>query len=392
MKCPGSEQDAFEADVRERGEAAYGAAVDRLLGSPRYGERQAQEWLDLARYADTHGFNNDSSRTMWRWRDWVIQAFNGGMPYDRFLTEQLAGDLLEQPTLEQRVATGFCRNHVVNSEGGIIDEEYRVEYVADRVRTLGMAALGLTLECARCHDHKHDPLSQRDYYRLFAFFNQVPEVGEDGRIGNAAPILVAPDRAGQEELEALDHAIRRETAALAVVPVPAVGVLEAVLERLAAPPFAPAPPDALFVLGPGTRPEGNVHAQFESQLDPAGRTNVVLTLKPAAFSAAQTWTLATWVRWRGGEGPILSNMDLLTDPSAGGHGRGAEVRITGQGRIEVRIAEFWPSYAIQVSTSERLQAGEWRHVAVMFDGTLGRRGCGCISMDGRRTWFCSGMG
>ena len=151
----------FAAEVQSRGEAAYDAAVDRLLASPRYGERMAMDWLDVAHYADTHGFNNDSERSMWRWRDWVIDAFNANMPYNRFLTEQLAGDLLPNPTLSQRIATGFGRNHVINSEGGIIEEEYRVEYVTDRVRTLGMAWLGLTLECAHCHDHKFDPITQK---------------------------------------------------------------------------------------------------------------------------------------------------------------------------------------------------------------------------------------
>ncbi len=192
--------DAFVADVKQRGEVAYAAAVDRLLASPHYGERQAIEWLDAARYADTHGFNNDSARSMWRWRDWVIDAFNANLPYDRFITEQLAGDLLPKPTLDQRIATGFGRNHVINSEGGIIEEEYRVEYVADRVRTLSTAWLGLTMECARCHDHKFDPVSQKDYYQLFAFFNNVPEHGEDGRVANAVPMIPAPTAAQQTEL------------------------------------------------------------------------------------------------------------------------------------------------------------------------------------------------
>ncbi len=199
-----SELDAFEKDVAKRGEAAYEAAADRLMGTPAYGERMAMEWLDVARYADTHGFNNDAARSMWRWRDWVIDAFNSNMRYDRFLTEQLAGDLLPKPTLEQRIATGYGRNHVINSEGGIIDEEYRVEYVADRVRTLGMSWLGITLECARCHDHKYDPVTQKDYYRFYAFFNNVPEIGEDGRIGNAVPLLPAPTRDQQKKLAELE--------------------------------------------------------------------------------------------------------------------------------------------------------------------------------------------
>ena len=149
---------------------AYERVVDRLLTSPRYGERLTLDWLDAARFADTHGFNNDTTRSMWRWRDWTINAFNSGMPFDQFVTEQLAGDLLPNPTLDQQIATGFNRNHVINSEGGIIPEEYRVEYVADRVHTTATVFLGLSMGCVRCHDHKFEPLSQRDYYGFQAFF------------------------------------------------------------------------------------------------------------------------------------------------------------------------------------------------------------------------------
>ena len=154
---------------------AYERVVDRLLDSPRYGEKLAMQWLDAARYADTNGYNNDEERSMWPWRDWVIRAFNTNMPFDRFLTEQLAGDLLRDPTLEQRIATGFNRNHVLTTEGGIIDEEYRVEYVVDRVHTTATVVMGLSMQCARCHDHKYDPISQREYYQFFAFFNNVAD-------------------------------------------------------------------------------------------------------------------------------------------------------------------------------------------------------------------------
>src|ERR1700683_3870185 len=202
-----AELDAFSQDAKMRGKAAYNEAADRLLASPRYGERMAMDWLDVARYADTHGFNNDAERSMWRWRDWVIQSFNDNMPYDRFLTEQLAGDLLPNATLDQRIATGFGRNHVINSEGGIIEEEYRVEYVTDRVRTLGMAWLGLTLECAHCHDHKFDPITQRAHYRFFAFFTSIAEQGEDGRVANADPMIPAPTVAQQQKMRELEPAI-----------------------------------------------------------------------------------------------------------------------------------------------------------------------------------------
>src|SRR5580704_8972544 len=181
------------------------AAVNELLNSPHYGERMASDWLDVARYSDTHGFNNDSLRSMWPWRDWVVRAFNQNMPYDRFITDQLAGDLEKNPGLDQEIATGFNRNHGINSEGGIIDEEYRVSYVNDRVRTTSMAWMGLTMECARCHDHKFDPISQHDYYKFFAFFNNIDERGEDGRMANAAPIIKAPTDEQQQQITALRH-------------------------------------------------------------------------------------------------------------------------------------------------------------------------------------------
>src|SRR4051794_28257145 len=165
----------LRAFLADKSPDAYEKVVARLLASPRYAERMALAWLDAARYADTNGFNNDEDRTQWPWRDWVIDTFCRNLPYDRFIVEQLAGDLLPGATLSQKVATAFHRNQVHNTEGGIIAEEYRVEYVAARVHTTATVLLGLTLGCARCHDHKYDPVSQRDYYRFFAFFNSVSD-------------------------------------------------------------------------------------------------------------------------------------------------------------------------------------------------------------------------
>ena len=168
------EIDAFLADASPE---AYERVADRLLDSPAYGERMAVDWLDLARYADTQGHHHDFERNMWPWRDWVVDAFNENMPYDAFVTWQLAGDLLPEPTYEQLLATGFNRNHKITQECGVIDEEFRVEYVVDRTNTFGTAFLGLTMQCAQCHDHKYDPVSQKEYYQLFSFFNNVPERG-----------------------------------------------------------------------------------------------------------------------------------------------------------------------------------------------------------------------
>lgn len=195
------EREAFLADQSPQ---AYDKVVDRLLQSSRFGERMAMHWLDLARYADTNGYNNDEDRMQWMWRDWVIDAFNRNMPYDQFIVEQLAGDLLPNPTLQQKIATGFNRNHVLTTEGGIIDEEYRVEYVADRVHTTSTVFLGLSMQCARCHDHKFDPITQKDYYSFFAFFNNIAEktVGfNQARV--AEPFIKIPTKEQQAEQDKL---------------------------------------------------------------------------------------------------------------------------------------------------------------------------------------------
>ena len=178
---PGIEvMDKFLADGSSN---AYAKVVESLLQSPAYGEKMALHWLDVSRYADSHGYQDDNYRSQWPWRDWVIHAFNKNMPYDQFITWQLAGDLMPDATKEQLLATGFNRNHKITEEGGVIDEEYRVEYVTDRTNAFGKALLGVTLECAHCHDHKYDPFSQKEYYQVFAFFNNVKEVGLESSVG-----------------------------------------------------------------------------------------------------------------------------------------------------------------------------------------------------------------
>lgn len=199
--------DAFLADDSEN---AYEKIVDQLMSSPAYGEKMALHWLDVARYADSYGYQDDNIRGQWPWRDWVIHAFNKNLPYDQFLTWQLAGDLLPNPTKEQILATAFNRNHKFTEEGGVIDEEYRIEYVTDKTNTFGKGILGLTVECAKCHDHKYDPVSQREYYSLFAFFNNTYEKGYEGDITQSQlakpPILYLKD----EEIENILNFINRE--------------------------------------------------------------------------------------------------------------------------------------------------------------------------------------
>lgn len=180
------------AFINDRSPKAYEKVVDRLLASARYGEHMALGWLEASRYADTDGYQNDRLRYMWVWRDWVIKALNDNMPFDRFVTEQMAGDLLSDRNFFTQVATGFNRNHRINSEGGSIPAEWIVEYVADRVETMGTMFLGLTLTCSRCHDHKYDPIAQKDFYRLFAFFNNIAEAGLGPNNGNSPPFVTVP--------------------------------------------------------------------------------------------------------------------------------------------------------------------------------------------------------
>ena len=200
------EVDTFLAD---RTPGAYERLVDRLLESPAYGERMAQWWLDLARYADTNGYHIDTHRDLWLWREWVIRAFNRNQPFDRFTVEQLAGDLLPGSTLEQKVASGFNRNGMVNFEGGADPDEYQTKYVVDRVNTTGLTWLGLTIGCAECHDHKFDPISTREFYRFYAFFNSITERGLDGNSANPVPSMKVPTPDQDQSLAAHRTTVKR---------------------------------------------------------------------------------------------------------------------------------------------------------------------------------------
>ena len=373
------------------------AAVDELLPSPHFGERMASDWLDLARYADTHGFNNDVMRSMWRWRDWVIRAFNDNLPYDRFITEQLAGDLLPNPTLDQRIATGFNRNHGINSEGGIIDEEYRVEYVADRVRTTSISWLGLTMECARCHDHKFDPITQKDFYRFFAFFNNVDETGEDGRFANAAPIMAAPTPLQQVVMGQLRAAIGRTE-----------GKMQALLatQNWSQANFANlsdyasetnqiAATNEIIALslkswtdstgeltnlagGKSFQVHGNLNITNGPRGEPAlvfdGQTELRTEALPG-MDPAKGWFLSMWVRREAtGEAVIFSTANFGVPPSAEQFGEGLQVRLMDSGALDVRLAHRWPGYSIQLRTRETLREGEWQNLILAYDGSTAAKG------------------
>jgi hypothetical protein len=335
-----AEVDAFLAD---RSPDAYERAVDRLLGSPRFGERMAIRWIDAARYADTSGYQTDGDRVMWRWRDWVIEAYNQNKPFDQFTVEQLAGDLLPNATLDQVIATGFNRNHRGNAEGGIIPEEYAVEYVADRVETTATVWLGLTMTCARCHDHKYDPLTQKEFYRAFAFFNNVPERGKAIKIGNSPPWVLSPTRRQSEQLAEIDARLagaRRQVELLD-------GRLAQAQARWERAPTGLFPPC------------------LESEFGPDA----------GDFGFFDRFSLEARVQPRRLSGTILSRM--ADEPQ----GEGYAVVLDG-GRVQVNLVKRWLDDAIRVETEEPLKPGEWRHVLVTYDGSRVAAGVR-VYLDGR---------
>lgn len=203
--------------LADKSDNAFEKLVETILSSPQYGEKMAVHWMDVARYADSYGYQDDNVRTQWPWRDWVIKAFNENMPYDQFVTWQMAGDLLPNATKEQVLATAFFRNHKYTEEGGVIPEEYRIEYVLDKTKTYTKGLLGLTAECAQCHDHKYDPISQKDYFSLFAFFNNTFEVGYEGDVSVSRPAKNPMLKLTNEELQStLSFINRPDTGALTV--------------------------------------------------------------------------------------------------------------------------------------------------------------------------------
>jgi hypothetical protein len=360
---------------------AYERAVDRLLASPAYGERMAAPWLDAARYADTSGYQSDGERHMWRWRDWVIEALNRNQPFDQFTIEQLAGDLLPSPTLNQRIATGFNRNHRGNAEGGIIPEEYAVEYVADRAETTATVWLGLTLGCARCHDHKFDPFTQREFYSLYAFFNNVPEKGRAIKIGNSPPFIPTPTRLQQIELARL---YERATAAKAAFEALAdsVDAAQKVWEASAlgsnteTPDWSPAESLALhlpldgeaneLVTARAAEPIGGVPAfaagVIGQSLEMTGGTSLSAG-DVAGFGFFDKFTLSAWVFVpESGGGTMVSRM---TDVP---YGDGYQFAIV-SGKLQLNLVKRWLDDSCRVETAAALSPNVWHHVAAVYDGS-----------------------
>ncbi|MCA9147016.1 MAG: DUF1553 domain-containing protein, partial [Planctomycetales bacterium] len=350
---------------------AYERVVDRLLKSPRYGEHMARYWLDAARYADTNGFFTDDERSMWRWRDWVIQAFNDNMPFDQFTIEQLAGDLLPDATVEQRIATGFNRNHMTTHETGVIDEEYRVEMVVDRLETTSTVWLGLTVGCARCHDHKFDPISQREFYELFAFFNRGPEKGNTGGPGNSAPVLDVPIPELQSQLKQLQQELSSASERLKNLQ-PEIATAQAEWERTLLDTLSEPSSHGLLLhlnMEPEALREQNVDATAV-KLSPglvgtaaAFDGEAALELgDQASFERTDEFSFAVWVNPSNSPACVLAKNDDLNSM------RGFDL-IVRKGRAIVHLIHRWNGNAIEVVAQTPIRSGQWQHVCVTYDGS-----------------------
>ena len=390
----------MEDFVNDPSDDAYEKVVDRLLASSAYGEQMAVAWMDLARYADTHGYSVDRYRDMSPWRDWVIKAFNENMTFDDFIQWQLAGDLLPDATREQLLATGFNRNHQQNMEGGIINEEFRVEYVADRTNTLGKSLLALSLECARCHDHKFDPVTQKNYYELFSFFNNVDEAGQiswDDMM--PVPTLLLPEKEIEDKLAFIDRAMAEKSSALNEARAQArqefngwkdsfdPAEIEAGLhdDLVGYFPFENYRDNAYYnAVDPSEKAtcidfeivEGYQGKGFKSNGDDQLRFE-----STGVFSRADPFTIALWIHipdslhdgviFHKGEGAIIYDF------------KGYHLALRGD-KLEVLMAHNWPYNAILKSSEETVVKGEWMHLALTYDGLSKASGLK-LYIDGRES-------
>lgn len=375
-----AEIDAFLADTSPD---AYEKVVDRLLASPHYGEWMAVEWMDLARFADTFGYQADVDCDLSPWRDWVIRAFNENLPYDQFLTWQLAGDLLPHATRDQILATAFNRLHRQTNEGGSIEEEFRTEYVVDRVNTFGTAMLGLTVQCARCHDHKFDPISQRDYYSLAAFFNSIDESGLYSHFTRAMPtpvMLLWQGDAEQRHAALLDR-IAAAKAKLKQIAADAQPRFETWLKTNAdASPVLPRPVVRLaFEAIDGAKTPNAVSTNSVDLIDGPvlvpGRVgqamkfsgdNSAVVQGAGGFRRTDPFSFDLWLKptEKQARAVVFHCSRAWTDSGS----RGYEL-VLDEGRPFFALIHFWPGNALAVRAKEALPLGAWSHLAVTYDGS-----------------------
>ncbi len=387
-----AEIDAFLTD---RSPGAYEKLVDRLLESRRFGERMAVDWMDIARYGDTSVFHADGPRDMWRWRDWVVEAYNQNISFDQFTIKQLAGDLLADATLGDKIASGFNRNSASTDEGGVIAEEFRVEYVVDRVKTTSMVWLGLSMECAQCHDHKYDPISQEEYYRFFAFFNQAADPGMQTRNGNQNPVVEIPDETKvaqipvvESEIAACQHRLQEivsqtvddfsawESAARHREQ-PAVArdmVAHFTLDQSQDNHLVEAQPDLVAeVVGEPKFEPGRVGQALRTDKNVYVKSPVT----GESFERTDPFSFGCWIYFDGKpSGSPIARMD------DGNAHRGWDLFLHADGRVEAHIIHAWPGNTANVNGPGKLQPKTWHHLFATYDGSSKAAGIR-IYVDGR---------
>jgi hypothetical protein len=382
-----AEVQQFLADTSAR---AYEHIVDKLLINKHFGEHHAVNWLDIARYADTHGYQDDGLRTMWPYRDWVIQSFNRNLAFDKFTIWQLAGDMLPKPSKEHYVATGFNRNHQQSQEGGIVPEEYRTEYVADRANTFGKAFLGLTVECARCHDHKYDPISQKDYYSLFAFFNNNNENGQIPYNGEASPTITLPTAEAERKLRFIRTKLSKETQSLNASDYQTR--FQNWLKQAERQPESVVVSDKKDLLGHFTfdEPTGkdfhnlaiNKHkvtaegddslSNVASVVGKIGRGRAIFGDNAVNFGSGfayferdQPFSLSIWLNVKSNK--TVGTLFHKSNGVMNGY-RGWNVNRLPDGRLQLTISHVWPDNAIDVETLQKFPMNAWTHFTFTYNG------------------------
>ncbi|MCR9199730.1 MAG: DUF1553 domain-containing protein [Planctomycetaceae bacterium] len=371
-----AELDAFLQDASP---AAFEAVVDRLLASPHYGEHMAAAWLDAARYADTDGYQNDGPRTMYRYRDWVIEAFNANMPFDQFTIEQLAGDLLPNATLSQQIATGFNRNHRYNSEAGLVLEEFLLENAVDRVDTTSTVWMGLTLGCARCHDHKYDTFSQEEYYQLISFFDNIAESGRAIKFGNSEPWIVAPTSAQQQQLQTLQRKIVNAQTALSKAKTLWQNAEPALNNWLSAQDEnTPCVPNGLTdrflfeeMKAEGIRVESGspvLREGLHGKSATVGGNGVLLLGDKGNVTCQGRSSVCFWMKAENTESGVVLSRQKKSSTRPG------FCVMLDDGRLQFQIVTRWISGVGTVETKRQISPNEWVHVTLTNDGSQRARG------------------
>lgn len=381
---------AINAFINDNSADAYEKMVDGFLQSPSYGERMAAYWLDVARFADSHGYLDDKHRDASKWRDWVINAYNSNMPYDQFITWQLAGDLLPNPTQEQILATGFNRNHKQNTEAGILPEEFRVEYVVDRTNTLGTSLMGMTVSCAKCHDHKYDPISQKDYFSLYAFFNSTFELGSPNFSGDntivPGPTLMLTTKQSEHKIDSikkwissLEGHLRPKSAALPEKTLDEKVIAALSFDKTEKLPYAGKQVKTVTAFRNSIQPA--LSAQYKNGKPSTGIAGDCLELgeetlvnfppyKLGYFERYQPFAFSLWLKLP----KTFDDVAILHHSDPRRYGFQGYDLILKENRINFRLMHAFPHDAISVETKQKMDTTQWHHIAVSYDGSSSAKG------------------